>query len=394
MIVFLILLVLCSWQDVSGRHAEAPSSTGKSLSFRKGSQMKLGLVKASQETAKFYVSRSNRRLSISEKLGSSVHLHVENDKIVIEKQNNKFSARSVQLTDTPEVACGIFGIYKLPVGFFAAIISESVPIEHQEAFPGVRKVIQVKLLRIPEFSAISSPMKKILNEDSEKARLTAKKQRLAEMLLMDTIKSHSFYFSTGAYDITRTYQWNCVARKIADGTCSALSSPAEEEILEGEQNQQKERRAWPCSLMQGDEQFVWNFNTLSPLLEAKCDRFVVPVVNAWHASADLPSAGASTSIDNGTGSAEKGGECVFTLLSRRSRRRQGPRYIKRGSDREGNVANFVETEQIVRRKDGCAASSFVQVVRVCVCVCVCVCLCVYVCVCVVKLFLRRVLFPL
>lgn len=37
------------------------------------------------------------------------------------------------------------------------------------------------------------------------------------------------------------------------------------------------------------------------------------------------------------------------------------RYIKRGSDDLGDVANFVETEQIVQRADGRAASSFVQV---------------------------------
>ena len=35
------------------------------------------------------------------------------------------------------------------------------------------------------------------------------------------------------------------------------------------------------------------------------------------------------------------------LISRRSRHRQGQRYIKRGSDGAGDVANFVETEQIL-----------------------------------------------
>ena len=39
------------------------------------------------------------------------------------------------------------------------------------------------------------------------------------------------------------------------------------------------------------------------------------------------------------------------------------RYIKRGSDSFGDVANFVETEQILHRMDGQATSSFVQVSR-------------------------------
>jgi hypothetical protein len=37
------------------------------------------------------------------------------------------------------------------------------------------------------------------------------------------------------------------------------------------------------------------------------------------------------------------------------------RYIKRGADERGDVANFVETEQIVKSLDGAAVSSFVQV---------------------------------
>lgn len=37
------------------------------------------------------------------------------------------------------------------------------------------------------------------------------------------------------------------------------------------------------------------------------------------------------------------------------------RYLKRGSDNSGDVANFVETEQILKRKSDGQTSSFVQV---------------------------------
>ncbi|KAI0559416.1 SacIy [Gracilaria domingensis] len=40
-------------------------------------------------------------------------------------------------------------------------------------------------------------------------------------------------------------------------------------------------------------------------------------------------------------------EFTTTLISRRSRHRAGTRYITRGADALGNVANFVETEQLV-----------------------------------------------
>ena len=38
---------------------------------------------------------------------------------------------------------------------------------------------------------------------------------------------------------------------------------------------------------------------------------------------------------------------TFGLISRRSRHRAGTRYFSRGIDKEGNVSNFNETEQIL-----------------------------------------------
>ena len=40
-------------------------------------------------------------------------------------------------------------------------------------------------------------------------------------------------------------------------------------------------------------------------------------------------------------------EFLLTLISRRSTKRPGLRYLRRGIDEDGNVANFVETEQIL-----------------------------------------------
>lgn len=50
---------------------------------------------------------------------------------------------------------------------------------------------------------------------------------------------------------------------------------------------------------------------------------------------------------------------TWTIISRRSCRRAGTRLYRRGIDLSGNVANFVETEQIVEYEG--AKSSFVQV---------------------------------
>ena len=50
----------------------------------------------------------------------------------------------------------------------------------------------------------------------------------------------------------------------------------------------------------------------------------------------------------------------LTLISRRSIHRNGRRFNTRGVDEEGNVANFVETAQIIHTRDG-QLFSFVQV---------------------------------
>jgi hypothetical protein len=49
----------------------------------------------------------------------------------------------------------------------------------------------------------------------------------------------------------------------------------------------------------------------------------------------------------------------FALISRRSTKRAGTRFVTRGADREGNVANGVETEQILWFPDG-SSSSYLQ----------------------------------
>lgn len=51
---------------------------------------------------------------------------------------------------------------------------------------------------------------------------------------------------------------------------------------------------------------------------------------------------------------------AWTIVSRRSWKRHGPRLLKRGIDHEGNVANFVETEMIVEYNN--TRSSYIQVI--------------------------------
>ena len=63
--------------------------------------------------------------------------------------------------------------------------------------------------------------------------------------------------------------------------------------------------------------------------------YILPVMQGWVQSSEL-------TVD--------GIPLDFTVISRRSRERAGLRYQRRGIDDEGHVANYVETEMMVRAK--------------------------------------------
>ncbi len=92
-----------------------------------------------------------------------------------------------------------------------------------------------------------------------------------------------------------------------------------------------------------DERFFWNRHLLRDLFTdgesgiLPSNEFVrhwlVPIVQGYVAERQVTIA----DVDS----------IMLTLISRRSIRRAGVRYVKRGIDDNGDVANFVETEQII-----------------------------------------------
>lgn len=100
-----------------------------------------------------------------------------------------------------------------------------------------------------------------------------------------------------------------------------------------------------------DTRFFWNMHLQQKLIELCSDqminavsRFILPVLCGFvHMSEHIY----NESRFN------------YIIISRRSRHRAGARYHSRGIDIEGNVSNFVETEQIVTTPSG-STSSFVQ----------------------------------
>ena len=81
-----------------------------------------------------------------------------------------------------------------------------------------------------------------------------------------------------------------------------------------------------------ESQFMWNRFLIKPFYNKLEDkRWIVPVIYGYCGSSNF-----SFEEHN----------CTICVIARRSRKYAGTRYMKRGIDKHGNVANFVEVEQI------------------------------------------------
>jgi len=107
-----------------------------------------------------------------------------------------------------------------------------------------------------------------------------------------------------------------------------------------------------------ESRFFWNSQLLQPIMaldNPAADRWALPAMMAFVQSVDLP-ARADAPADE---------HFSLALVSRRSRHRAGTRLFMRGIDEDGNVANSVETEQLVVVRTGSGGddvrvASFVQ----------------------------------
>ncbi|POS87918.1 hypothetical protein EPUL_000725 [Erysiphe pulchra] len=122
--------------------------------------------------------------------------------------------------------------------------------------------------------------------------------------------TRSFYFSY-SYDITHTLQHNIITER---------KSLAQGNPLPHNQNY--------------NSMFVWNYNLLKPSLDKLKSTFswCLPIIHGYIDQSVLYIYGRTVFI---------------TLIARRSRYFAGARFLKRGANDRGYVANDVETEQIV-----------------------------------------------
>ncbi|CAM9830989.1 unnamed protein product [Chrysoparadoxa australica] len=212
---------------------------------------------------------------------------------------------------------GIFGIYHLLSGPYVLVILRSaVPYHNSDLALEFRQISKLRLIPV-----LQRP--KELTEAE-----TVEETRLLELLRV-AATGHQFYFSHTC-DVTHTLQ------RRAELSEAGVDSSS------------------PGGWRHSDARFFWNRDVLRPLLQciqqsqergedtAVLDNWVLPVTSGF------------LQVEEGCSAFEK--EFDLMLVSRRSCMRQGCRYTRRGIDDEGNVANFVETEQALLYKDGGCSS--------------------------------------
>ena len=99
-----------------------------------------------------------------------------------------------------------------------------------------------------------------------------------------------------------------------------------------------------------DDRFFFNKHLVKEIIDlndSRADQFILPFIQGFVEMSSLkvpqdPDFDFRPETDG-----DLPDSYLIALISRRSRRRAGTRYKRRGADAEGNVANFVETEQIV-----------------------------------------------
>jgi len=152
--------------------------------------------------------------------------------------------------------------------------------------------------------------------------------------------SSNFYFSY-SYDLTQTLQHNAAHPKFVCDSQDTKKSPIDASKL-------------PQVLTynsQPNGRYLWNAYLTSLVDGVIGQDWILPIIHGF--------------VDQGNVSIY-GSPVLFTLIARRSNKFAGTRFLKRGANFDGDVANEVETEQIVADADVSALdsghiSSFVQI---------------------------------
>jgi hypothetical protein len=157
-------------------------------------------------------------------------------------------------------------------------------------------------------------------------------------MFMNVDLSSNFYFSY-SYDLTRSQQFNQAIPRFVGETVDI----EQEEPLNWNTDNDRERIFAYRSTSR--KKFVWNEFLLKPMEKKVLHKdWMLEIIHGFINQSSISIFGLPIYV---------------LLIARRSKNFAGTRFLKRGSNNDGDVANEVETEQIV--SDGSRMSSFVQI---------------------------------
>ncbi|XP_063290313.1 phosphatidylinositide phosphatase SAC2 [Pelobates fuscus] len=176
-------------------------------------------------------------------------------------------------------------------------------------------------------SNVSAPNKKKVKESKEKEKL---ERRLLEELFKMFMDSDSFYYSS-TYDLTNSVQRQSMGDK--------GKIPLWQRV---------------------DDRFFWNKHMMEDLIKLEDPLrsfWILPIIQGfvqieelmvnYNESSDDEKSSPETPLQEPTCVDDVHPRFLVAVISRRSRHRAGMRYKRRGVDKTGQVANYVETEQLI-----------------------------------------------
>eukprot|EP00108_Taenia_solium_P011833 TsM_001215500 transcript=TsM_001215500 gene=TsM_001215500 len=206
---------------------------------------------------------------------------------------------------------GLAGFIRFLTGYYLIVITQRKEVarigEHR-----IYKIEETKMVYIPGDVSISSS-----GEGKNKNLSSAnppEESRYLKMFQGLELNRHVYFSYT--YDLTRSLQTNMEPLGIS-GDIPGLTEGA------------------TAFRMVPDSRFLWNFSLLPPRFQSNSSAtsaWFVSLIHGFVKQASLVSCGLPISI---------------ILVARRSRFFAGTRFLKRGINIDGNVANEVETEQMV-----------------------------------------------
>ncbi|EKM55175.1 uncharacterized protein PHACADRAFT_184007 [Phanerochaete carnosa HHB-10118-sp] len=192
----------------------------------------------------------------------------------------------------------------------------------------------------------------ILNQQSPSPGTTEQKNtELEEKILKEIVHQFSrggMYFAY-CFDITRSLQHKQEMISKAKKRSTLLSdlNAVDEQCMLSPEDGKVHVVGDPSATLplwrRVDRQYWWNEWLSKPLLDAGLHTFVLPIMQGFFQLAHF-------GIPREPEASEEGDVAVvdYILISRRSRDRAGLRFQRRGIDDDANIANFVETETIMR----------------------------------------------